>query len=891
MKTKPTYQELENEIKELRKKLSEAKREDYFKELIRNSTEGFLVIDAQGNNIFETETNSTMLGYTPQERIGKNALELLHTDDRNRLMQELKALMNKQGETLKISFRAYHKNGSIKYLEGTAKNMLHSPIVGGVIINYRDITDRNQSEQALKESEAKLSALVNHAADGLVIFSPKNSIEYVSQSYLNIVGYSEEEELNRVEQDLGNLIHPEDRVHTLQMFYNAIANKQMDLEQTYRWLHKEGHYIWRKDKVTFEYDENGQYQKAYMVCSDITKEVETEKSLKESLKQIEAINANTPSIIWKADIDKQGNFINTYISEAVDEFLALPQGTINNNWDTYFSYVISDYLPQIKELFQKGITNPGQLISFDYQVKKANGEPAWFSSKGKAYYENDTITVYGSTIDITDRKQAEEALRTSNQMNRSILKAMPDLMFVIDKNYVFRNYHSSSDKDLYAPPEVFLGKQVDEVLPPKLATLTKENVDKVLQTGEMSVYEYQIELAGKTRFYESRMVVQEENLVLSINHDITERKHNELEIKKLSNAIAQSPVTIVITDINGVIEYVNPKFTEITGYTVDEAFGQNPRVLKSGEHSEEYYKNLWETISSGNIWTGEFHNKKKNGELFWESATISPVKDNEGKITHYIAIKEDITEKKKMIEELVVAKEKAESATKLKTEFLAQISHEIRTPINAILSYAGLMKSELEDKIDEDLKYGFISMDNAGRRIIRTIDLILNMSEVQIGSYDYHSQKLDIEKIIYRLKMQFQPMADTKRLKFSFEKKTDDIWILGDEYSVEQILSNLIDNAIKFTKEGYVLITLDSIANNRLQVVVSDSGIGIDEKYVPHLFEPFSQEEQGYTRRYEGNGLGLALIKEYCQMNGASIKVISKKGNGSTFIVSFQKYI
>ncbi|MCD4694760.1 MAG: response regulator [Bacteroidales bacterium] len=147
------------------------------------------------------------------------------------------------------------------------------------------------------------------------------------------------------------------------------------------------------------------------IARDITKCKQVQEQIKDSLQQIEMINANTPNIIWKAGIDKNGDFINTYISQVADEFLALPTGTINNSWDKYFSYIVPKYLPTITEIFEQAITNTGMLISFDYEVNKADGKKAWFSSKGRVQSENDKLTVYGSTVDITERKQAEKELQ------------------------------------------------------------------------------------------------------------------------------------------------------------------------------------------------------------------------------------------------------------------------------------------------------------------------------------------------------------------------------------------------------------------------------------------------------------------------------------------------
>ena len=172
-----------------------------------------------------------------------------------------------------------------------------------------------------------------------------------------------------------------------------------------------------------------------------------------------------------------------------------------------------------------------------------------------------------------------------------------------------------------------------------------------------------------------------------IFRDVTERKQAEEQIRILSQAVEQSPSSIIITNTSGNIEYINLKFTQLTGYTLTEVLGKNPRILKSGETPNEIYKLLWKSITSGIEWHGELHNKKKDGTFYWEFVSISPIRDHKGIINHFLAVKEDITNNKLMTEELILAKEKAEESDRLKSEFLAQMSHEIRTPLNIILSY------------------------------------------------------------------------------------------------------------------------------------------------------------------------------------------------------------
>lgn len=239
--------------------------------------------------------------------------------------------------------------------------------------------------------------------------------------------------------------------------------------------------------------------------------------------------------------------------------------------------------------------------------------------------------------------------------------------------------------------------------------------------------------------------------------------------------------------------------------------------------------------------------------------------------------------------ELNASKDKAEAAVRMKTEFLAQMSHEIRTPINSILSYTQLLKEETINVVPEELRFSFDMINNGGRRLIRTVDLILNMSELQTGTYEVIIEKCNLVEVIEQLVGEFQTAAKSKNLdlmllnRLEFEQGL----MAADIYTVTQIFANLIDNAIKYTNEGSVEVVAFKTIDGFIGVDVQDTGIGISEKFQKELFDPFTQEEQGYTRKFDGNGLGMALVKEYCKLNQAKISVKSEKGVGSTFTVVF----
>ena len=386
--------------------------------------------------------------------------------------------------------------------------------------------------------------------------------------------------------------------------------------------------------------------------------------------------------------------------------------------------------------------------------------------------------------------------------------------------------------------------------------------------------------------------------------DITEQKQTEEKLLKLSQAVEQSPITIVITDTNGFIQYVNPKFVETTGYSVEEVVGKNPRILKSGHTTQEEYKDLWQTIKVGEEWHGEFHNRKKNGDLYWESATISPIINSDGITTHYIAIKEDITYKKYsefllqlknqeieiQNEELILAKNHAEESDRLKSAFLANMSHEIRTPMNGILGFVGLLKEPM--LTGQQQKEYIDIIEKSGVRMLNIINDIIDISKIESGLMTIHKAASNINDQIDYVFTFFKPEVEAKGMKLSCTKSlpSEASMIETDREKIFAILINLVKNAIKYSHEGYIEFGYVK-KDDFLEFFVKDTGIGIPKDRQEDVFERFIQADITDKMAKQGAGLGLSISRAFVEMLGGTIWVDSEEGKGSTFYftIPYQK--
>lgn len=357
--------------------------------------------------------------------------------------------------------------------------------------------------------------------------------------------------------------------------------------------------------------------------------------------------------------------------------------------------------------------------------------------------------------------------------------------------------------------------------------------------------------------------------------------------KKYRRFFEQDLSGVYLSHPDGKLIDCNPAFARIFEFkSIEEALNTNTSRLFENQNQKEKFLNL---LKEKRIL--EYHEQKYitiNNKTIYVIENAIGIFDSSNELIKIQGYIFDITEMKNLQSELITAKEEAEKANYLKTEFLAQMSHEIRTPINAILNSANLIKEETAQYADSEVSDFFPIINSASKRIIRTIDSILNMSELQIGSYTPIFKKMEIlDDVLENLYLEFKSIAISKNLILNLLVESKKAEVYADQFSVEQIFTNLLDNAIKYTENGKIDIRIYKNDSDKICVDITDSGIGISSDFMPQLFEPFRQEQQGYTRKFEGNGLGLALVHNYCKLNKAEISVKSEKGNGTTFTVVF----
>jgi len=373
---------------------------------------------------------------------------------------------------------------------------------------------------------------------------------------------------------------------------------------------------------------------------------------------------------------------------------------------------------------------------------------------------------------------------------------------------------------------------------------------------------------------------------LAIIRDITTRKKAEEQLRQLSRAVEASPTSIIITDTEGNIQYANPKFTQVTGYSVDEVIGKNPNILKTEYTPAETHRELWETISDGREWRGEFCNRKKNGETFWELASISPIENSEGKITYYVAVKEDITDQKRTQEALRISYDQALEASRAKSQLLAKVSHELRTPLGGILGYAELLKNGAFGELVEGQKTATEEILQSVHYLTGMVNELLDSAQIQANTATLLKRDFSPAMLLQQAVSVTEVLAKKKGLKLITSIDTNlPEELFEDDRRLRQILTNLISNAIKFTEEGDVKIYLGCPDSEHWVMQVTDTGMGIPPEAQLTIYDPFIQADNAITRDNRGIGLGLSITKQLVELMGGRVLLESQVGKGSKFSV------
>ncbi len=897
--------------KQLRAKLLKL-NEKQFINMLDNLSSYAILLDGEMNLIYANKLFYDIKGYESYKDIdGKNILQLFEKEDRELLKDSLKlALEGKHnGDTAKLPL--IDKTGEIRSVNWNFISIGKiQPGLQAIAMIGQDITILENSLKEIGRSEEKLRMFFNSVPAGVYVQDKNRKYLSVNDHACKIFNLTREQFIN---QSKGNewIVFDENNeeysagkrpssrsLNKGEEVYGEIVGVYKRNQGDLRWL--------LLNSVPVISDENS-VQEIIVSFQDITELKNMQDVLLKNSAQLEK---RVKEIECLYSINKTLRLLKGNLYEVLTQVVSiLPDAWQHSELTCVKLDLFGQEFKTDNYRYCKWRQNAEILIDNEcygiIEIGFLNGdiddEESPFLKEEKVLLDTIAITI----SEYMEARIANRKLEQSEKNYRVLVQTLPDgvLRISLDGIILYSNNTASDMMGYNIENELigedffrFLANQNDKEVLKNIETIYKSDISKNLEFLIKRKNEeiLPVELNATLRHDSEGEAVE----YVVILRDISERLAAEEEIKKsrerLSLAIDATSDALWDINFNDNSIFLSPKFFSMLNYkpnSIELTINSLLQLIHPQDKSS-VIEGVREYLESElPYFELEYRLRSREGSWKWILTRGRAIgKDKDNNPLRLIGTNQDITRRKEIEQELIAAREEALKSDKLKSEFLAQMSHEIRTPINTLLSASGLIEEIVAETIEEDLSALFKGMRKAGQRIIRTIDLILNMSEVQTGTYKIIRKEINIvSEILENIFIEFKQYTKDKGLEFNLIIKCDHELanVEGDEYTLNQIFANLVDNAVKYTNHGRIDIIISRSQENRIKVDIKDTGVGISDDYLKSIFDAFSQEDKGYTRRYEGSGLGLALVKKYCDINNAEISVNSFKDKGTTFTVHF----
>jgi two-component system, cell cycle sensor histidine kinase and response regulator CckA len=761
--------------------------------------------------------------------------------------------------------------------------------VTNAVCQHMDITERERTEEAFAEATRRLQLAVVASNIGLWDWNLESNKIFFSREWKSQIGYADHElpdEFNEWQSRL----HPDDIDQAIKRVHDYLENPWPEFVNEFRLRHKDGSYRWIRAQASLLRDEDGKPVRMLGCHLDITDQKKLEHSIRESADRYRSLFENMrEGYAYCRMIFEDGepvDFVYLSVNEAFEKLTGL---------DNVVGKKVTEAIPGIRE------TNPELFEIYDRVAETGEAERfetyvhplgVWLSVSVYSVESEHFIAVFDN---ITDRKRAEKALKDSEERYRHLVEVSPDGIAVHQEGRIVFVNPAAADMLGARNSEDLIGMRIREIVHPDYWEHAEKRV-RLMMAGETGLYPVEdcyVKFDGTALFVEVMASIFEYSgkpAIQLVVRDISERKRAESTERRLLAAIGQATEGVIVTDTEGTIEYVNPGMERMTGYGRDELIGRTPRIFKSGEHDRAFYRQLWDTIKAGNTWTGRFINRRKDGRLFYEDATISPVKDAQGKIMNFVGVKRDITEHLELSRQLYQA-QKMEAVGTL----AGGVAHDFNNILQVAIGYSELMLGDevLPPRCRTDLK----KVHEAALRGADLVQRLLTFSR----KTEMKPQPLNLNRRITELQKMLErtlPKMVEIRLQLADELATID----ADPTQIDQILMNLAVNARDAMPDGgslifetanvildreYARIHFGARPGSHVLLTVTDTGSGMDKGTLDHIFEPF------YTTKGvgEGTGLGLAMVHGIVRHHGGHITCYSEKGHGTSFKIYFPAMI
>jgi two-component system, cell cycle sensor histidine kinase and response regulator CckA len=745
---------------------------------------------------------------------------------------------------------------------------------------YEDLFSK---EKSLREAQEEFRTTLYSVGEAVITTDAKGSIRQMNPVAEILTGWDAPDAKGKPLEEVFQILNEETRSKTVNTVQKVLKEGVVfGLANHTLLISKDGKEIPIADSGAPIRNESGDVTGVVLVFRDQTEERMAQKRLLESEQRFRLLYDQSPAPYQS--LDEKGNILDVNITWL--ETLGYEKNEVIGRW--FGEFLADNNAALFLERFSQ-FKSLGEVHGVEFEMKHKDGHTIIVSFEGSisSNKRGDFLQTHCVFTNITERKRVEKELLESEERFRMFIESAPEAIFVQSRGcFVYLNpamlwlLRAST-------PEELLGKNFMDQIAPEYHEAINERIRRQRETGQPvpTMEQEYLRLDGLRVPVETTAVAirfQNQDAHLVFIRDITERKKAEKQLRNLSRVVEQSPASVLITDLQGNIEYINPKFTEVTGYSLEEVRGQNPRILKSGETPPEEYRKLWKTITAGGEWRGVLHNKRKNGTFFWERASISPVRNTLGEITNFIAVKEDITNQKSLEDQFRQA-QKMEAVGQL----AGGISHDFNNILTAVIGYAHMLKMKLKD--DQKLESYADHILSVSERAANLTQSLLAFSRKQI----MNPKPTDLNGIIRRTDhLLSRIIGEDIQLQTKFSG--EDPIVIVDAGQIEQVLMNLAANARDAMPEGgqlsietemididHVFIREHGYGEEGPYVVISvtDTGTGMSSETREKIFEPFfTTKEVG-----KGTGLGLAMVYGIIKQHEGHITVYSEPGKGTTF--------
>ena len=840
---------------------------------------------------FQTDLNGILLEISPSikyfsefnrdELLGTSVYDLyFNSEDREHFLKSI----SKNGELSDYEIHLKTKTGEKRYASINAR-LVTDPDGRPVLITgaLREITERKRNEQAMRESEEKYRILFVSNPQPMWIFDLETlAFLEVNDAAIDHYGYSKEEFLSMTARDL----RPEEDIPS---FLNDFAQHKDTFKSDCVWRHvrKNGEIIFVE--ITSHPVLYKGKKARHVLVQDISARKQAEEALQMSEVRFRELYENAKIGLYRTTPDGKILLAN----KAFIKMLGYPSFEIlekrNLEKDGFEpSYQRSEFL--------KTIEKEGEINDFESVWTRQDGTSmiARESTRAIRDAKNNTLYFDGIVEDITLRKQVEEKLLFRNILLATQQEALIEGFLVVDEDNHIVSYNHRF-MEMFGIPQELIDMREDE---PLLRYTTEIMTDpqtfysriKYLYEHKNETSREEIVLKNGSIFdrYSAPMIGPENRYYGRIwsFHDITGFKQTEARLSVQTDAMEATIDGLAILDADQKFIYMNHSYARIHGYDdAGELIGSSWQILYSSTELQRFGLEIAPAIRQKRHYQGRALGMKKDGSIFPMSLSLTAL-NNGGMISTI----RDIFEQVAAEQELIHAKEKAVESDRLKSAFLANMSHEVRTPLNSIIGFSELLA---DNYFEEDQKNEFIqSIIISGNSLLSIINDIMDISKLESGEMTIRKTKLNIRDFISGVKEQFSFQAETKNIGFKLllPETDEETYINADPGRLMQIFNNLIGNALKFTEEGAIEISYQPLDNN-VEFQVRDSGIGIAQEYHHKIFDRFRQVETANTRKFGGNGLGLAITKNLVELMDGKIWLESEPGKGSVFYFTMPVFI